>query len=177
MLGSLFNKVVGLKVCNFFKNRLVFSVDIAKFLRIVFLYNTPGGCFWQSCHGTVKSARVPVLWFRSPKCIRFWSETFTKRCTNKTKQFRKQFLPNLNWLVRCFRLQNIFWKNNCFRFWWKTYAKRCTSNCVIHVSKDFLPCSLRLVSCFQFLVMIWKTEHGAGNRDFDFVVLLFTLLT
>ena len=74
----------------------VFSVDIAKFLRIVFLYNTPGGCFWQSCHGTVRSARVPVLWFRSPKCIRFWSETFTKRCTNKQNNSENNFF--LTWI-------------------------------------------------------------------------------
>ena len=39
----------------------VLPVDIAKFLRIAFLYNTSGGCLWQSYHGTVKSAGVPVL--------------------------------------------------------------------------------------------------------------------
>ena len=28
-----------------------------------------------------------------------------------------------------------------------------------HVSKDFLPCTLRLVRCLQFQGMIWKTEE------------------
>ena len=40
VLGSLFNKVAGLKVGNFFKNRLqqrLLPVDIEKFLRIAFL--------------------------------------------------------------------------------------------------------------------------------------------
>ena len=40
-----------------------FPVDIGKFLRIAFLYNTSGSCFWQAYHGTVKSAGMPVLWF------------------------------------------------------------------------------------------------------------------
>ena len=46
--GSLFNRVTGLKACNFLKNRLqhqVFPVDIAKFLKIAFLYKTSDGCF------------------------------------------------------------------------------------------------------------------------------------
>ena len=46
----------------------------------------------------------------------------------------------LNWLVTCFRFQNMFWKNiNCFRFWWKTYTKRCTSNYVISRVKRPFP--------------------------------------
>ena len=45
------------------------------------------------------------------------------------------------------------------------------------MSKDFLPCTLWLFRCFQFLGMIWKTEHGGENPDFDFVLFLFTLLT
>ena len=80
MLESLFNKVAGLKVCNILKRQTptqVFPVDIATFLRIVFLYNTFSGCFWQSYHGTVKSTGVPVLWFRAFTCIWFWSKTFT----------------------------------------------------------------------------------------------------
>ena len=50
MLDSLFNKVSGLKACNFIKKRLqrkCFSVNIAKFLRTAFLQNTSGGCFWN----------------------------------------------------------------------------------------------------------------------------------
>ena len=48
--------------------------------------------------------------------------------------------------------------------------------CNITRQKTFFPCTLRLVRCFQFQGMIWKTEHGSENPDFDFVPLLFTLL-
>ena len=100
MLGSLSNKVAGLKVCNFFKSStLVFPVDIAKFLRIAFLYNTSGGCFWQSYHGTVKSAGVPVLWFRASTCFQFWSKTFTKRCTNNSLLSRDKTISSLLELI------------------------------------------------------------------------------
>ena len=54
----------------------VFPVDIAKFLRIVFLYNTSGGCFWQSYHGTVKPAGVPVLWFRASHVLSILIKNF-----------------------------------------------------------------------------------------------------
>ena len=59
-------------------------MDTAKFLRIVFLYNTSSGCFWQSYHNTIKSAGVPVLWFRASTCFRFWSKTFMKHCSNNS---------------------------------------------------------------------------------------------
>ena len=87
VLGSLFNKVAGLTVCNFHKKwtpTQVIHMDAAKFLRIVFLYNTSGGCFWQSYHNTIKSAGVPVLWFRTSTCFRFWSKTFMKHCSNNS---------------------------------------------------------------------------------------------
>ena len=73
---------------------------------------------------------MPVLWFRASTCFEFWSKTFTKRCTNNSLvSHTEQFLPCLNWLVTCFRFQNMLWRNiNCFQFWWKTYRKRCTSN-------------------------------------------------
>ena len=58
--------------------------DTAKLLRIAFLYNTFCGCFSQSYHGTVKSAGVPVLWFRASMCFRFWSKTLSKRWTNNS---------------------------------------------------------------------------------------------
>ena len=117
----------------------MFLVDIAKFLRISFLRNTPGGCFWQSYHGTLKSAGVPVLWFPLPRAF-----TFDQKLSRNVAQIilcyhvTKQFLPCLNWLVTCFQFQNMFWKNiNCFRFWWKTCTKRCTSNYVISRVKRF----------------------------------------
>ena len=47
MLESLFNKVAGLKACNFIKNELqhkCFPVNFRKFLKTP-LQNTSGGCF------------------------------------------------------------------------------------------------------------------------------------
>ena len=135
MLGSLFNRVTGLKACNFLKNRLqhqVFPVDIAKFLKIAFLYKTSDGCFWQSYHGTVKSAGFLLLWFRASTCFNF-NQKLSRNVAQIILYYHvtKPFLSYLNWLVTCFRFQNLFWENlNCFRFWWKTYTKRCTSNYV-----------------------------------------------
>ena len=49
----------------------------------------------------------------------------------------KQFLPCLNWLIICFRFQNMFWKNiSCFRSWWKTYTKHWTNNYLISRDKS-----------------------------------------
>ena len=45
---SLLNKVARLEACHFIRKRLqyrCFPVNIAKFLRTVFLKNTSGGCF------------------------------------------------------------------------------------------------------------------------------------
>ena len=138
----------------------MFPVDNEKFLRVAFLHNASGGCFWQSYHGTVKSAGVPILWFRASTCFRFWSKTFAKRCTNNYYHVIKQFLTCLNWLVTCFRFQNMLWKNiNCFRFWWKTYTKRCTSNYVIsRVERLSFPALCSWSGAFRcFQGMIWKT--------------------
>ena len=47
MLKFLFNKVAGLKACNFIKKRpqqKCFPVNITKVLRTAFLQNTSGGC-------------------------------------------------------------------------------------------------------------------------------------
>ena len=50
MLESLSNKVTGLKAGNFIKKRLqrrCLPVNIAKFVRTAFFYNTSRGCFCQ----------------------------------------------------------------------------------------------------------------------------------
>ena len=52
MSESLFNKIAGLKVCNFIRKRLHHScflvVNIVKFLRTAFFIEHPaGGCFWK----------------------------------------------------------------------------------------------------------------------------------
>ena len=73
----------------------MFLVVIARCLRIAFLYNTSSGCFWQSYHGTVKSAGVPVFWFRASACFRFWSKTFTKRCSNNSLLSRDKSISSL----------------------------------------------------------------------------------
>ena len=129
----------------------MFSVDIAKLLRIAFLYKNSGGCFWQSYHGTLKSAWVPLLWFHTSTWFQFWSK-LSQNVAQVILHYHvtKQFLPCLNWLV-------TFWKNiNCFRFSWKTYTNRCTSNYVISRVKRL---SLWLVRCFQNQGIIWKTEE------------------
>ena len=57
---SLFNKVVGLEVCNFIKKRpqhRCFPVKFAKFFRTPFLQNTTGGCFFQYSY----SIRDPMI--------------------------------------------------------------------------------------------------------------------
>ena len=53
VLESLFNKVVGLKACNFIKNTAaqVFSYEISLSFKNTFLQNTSGACFWK---GSVK---------------------------------------------------------------------------------------------------------------------------
>ena len=72
----------------------------------------------------------------------------------------KQFLACLNWLVTCFRFQNMFWKNiNCFRFWWKTYTS-CTSNYVISCVKRLcssVPCGW--LGAFNFRVWFGKRKN------------------
>ena len=74
---------------------------------------------------------------------------------------RKQFLPCLNWLITCFRFQNMFWKNiSCFQFWWKTHIERCTNNYVIPRVKR-----LQMIKCFQFQDMIWKTEECRVSKN------------
>ena len=71
------------------------SCRYCKVLRIAFLKNNSGGCFWQSYHGTVKSAGVPVLWFRVSTCFRFWSKTFKKGCTNSSLLSRDKTISSL----------------------------------------------------------------------------------
>ena len=95
----------------------MFPEGIAKFLwmvspsvaAIVFLYNTSGGCFWQSYHSIVKLAGVTVLWFPTSRCIQFWSKTLTKRCTSnsllscdKTISSLLEFIGHMFFISECF---------------------------------------------------------------------------
>ena len=157
----------------------MFPVDIAKFLRIVLLKNTSGGCFWQSYNGTVKSAGVPVLWFRASTCFWFWSKTFTKRCSNNSLLSRDKTISSLLDLIGhvllIFRI--CFGKTIVFDFDEKLIQSVAQELCNITCQKTFFPFTLRVVRCFRFQGMIWKTEHGGENPDFGFVPPLFTLLT
>ena len=139
----------------------MFPVDIAKFLRIAFLYNTSGGCFWQSYHGTLKSAGVPVLWFPASTCFHFWSKTFTKRCTNNSLLSRdKSFL--LSWIdwSRAFDFRICFGKTlNAFDF--DENTKRCTSSYVIsRVKRLSSPALCGCSGVFNFRVWFgkWKND-------------------
>ena len=86
----------------------VFPVDIAKFLRIVFLYNTSGGCFWQSYHGTVKPAGLPVFDFAPPLAFDF-DQKLSRNVAIIILYYHgtNQSLPCLIWLVMCFWFQNM----------------------------------------------------------------------
>ena len=129
----------------------MFPVNIPKLSRIAFLYNNSGGYFWQSCFNfdhklSWNVARI-ILYYH----------------------VEKQFLPGLNWLVTCFRFQNMFWKNiYCFQFWWKTYTKHCTSSYVISRIKRLYSLAL----CGWSGAFNFRVWFGEGkNPDFDFVLL------
>ena len=124
-------------LCTQVDKKFVYRLNTGNFRLNNFLIQHSGGCFLQFYHATVKSVGVFVLWFRASTCFRFWSKTFTKRCTNNFYyDGTKQFLPWSNWLVTWFQFQNMFWKNiNCFQVWWETYRKRCISKYVISRAK------------------------------------------
>ena len=133
----------------------MFCVDVAKFLRTAFLLNMPGGCFWQS-YGKVSWGACSLISTLHVLSI------IIKNSRNVAQlifyyHMTKQFLPCLNWLVTCFQLQNMFWKNNCFWFWWKDYTKHCTNNCVISPVKILSFPSYTFQ--FQFQGMIWKMQE------------------
>ena len=111
----------------------MFPVDIAKILRIVFLYNSSSGCFSQSYHSTVKSAGVPVLWFCASTCFRFRSKTFTKLCSNSF--FTKTISCLLDLIGHVLLILEHVLKNiNCFRFDEKL-TQRCTRTMQYYISK------------------------------------------
>ena len=75
----------------------------------------------------------------------------------------KQFFHCLNWLLTCFRFQNMFWKNiNFFPVWWKTHTKRCTNNHAINntCQKTFFGCTLRSIKFFDFRIWFEKQKNA-----------------
>ena len=145
----------------------MFPVDITKFLRILFLYNTSGSCFWQSYHGTVKSAGVPVFWFRASTCFSDLDQKLSWNAAQIILYYHvtKQFPLCSIWLVTCFWFQDMFWKNiNCFGSWWKTYANRCTSNYVISCVKRLsspVPCDCSGASSFR----VWFGKRNMALKN------------
>ena len=141
----------------------MFPVNIAKFLRIVFLWNNSGGCFWQSCRGTVKSAGCLFLDFAPPRAFDF-DQKLTRNVTQIILYYdvTKQFLPCLNWSVTCFWFKNMFWKNiSCFRFCWKTYTKPCTSNYLNPcVKRLFVSAFSSWSGAFNFRVWFGKWKNA-----------------
>ena len=154
----------------------MFPKDIAKDLRIVFLYSTSGGCFWQSYHGTVKSPGVPVLWFRACTCFQFRSKTFTKRFTNNSLLSRDTTISSLLELTGHVLLTSEYvLEKHCFRFWWKTYTKRCTSNYVLSRFKRLSsPVLCGRSGAFNFRV--WFGKRNLAVKMPILILLCFCLL-
>ena len=86
----------------------------------------------------VSDSSTTLQWYRASTCFRFWSKTYTKRCTNTSLLSRDKTVSSLlEFIVTCFRFHNMFWKNiSCFQFCEKTHTKRCTNKSC--VKKDFL---------------------------------------
>ena len=136
LLGSLLRKVDGLRVCNFFKNKLqhrCFLWTLQNFYKYL-SDTTPlvAASDSPTMVATAKSARVPVLWFRVSTCFRFWSKSFTKCCANNFLLSRDKTISSLlelighvlsisEYVLEKRELLSILMKN----------TKRCTSNCVI----------------------------------------------
>ena len=74
------------------------------------------------------------------------------------KKFFTIMWPNncLDFLITCFRFQNMIWKNILMRNLHKALRKKL---CNITCQKTFFACTLWLVKCFKFQDMIWKTEE------------------
>ena len=169
---SLFNKFAGLKVCNVFKSRLkhrCFPVGIAKFYSCSY--------FWLSYHSTVKSPGVPVFWFRATTCFRFWSKlSWNVAQIILYYHVTRQFLPCLNWKITCFRFHNMFWKTIAFDFDEKLTQSVAHLLCNTHINRLSSPALCGWSGVFNFRVWFGK-QHCGENPDFDFVPLLFALLT
>ena len=167
MLGSLFSKVAGLKVCNFFSkidSKTVVSCGYCKIFKDSFLIQhlwwllltvlpQYSNVSWGACSLIsrlhVLSILLQKLSRNVAQIIFYYHET-------------KKFLPCLDWLVAYFRNQNMFWKNiNCFLFWQKTYTKRCRSNYVVsRVKRLSSPTLCRWSVAFNFRVWFGERKNA-----------------
>ena len=118
---SLFNKAAGLKICNFFKNKLQHRcfLWILQNFEGQFSYTTPPVAVSDS-PPTVQQSQLGCLFFDFAPPRAF---DFDLKLSRNVAQIilyyhvTKQFLSCLDSFVTCFRFQNMFWKNmNCFRF-------------------------------------------------------------
>ena len=158
MLGSLFNKVLSLKIFNFLKNRLqhrCFLWILQTFLRKAFLYNASSGCFWQSYHDKVKSAGVPVLWFRTST----WSRKVAQIILYH--HMTKLFLACLNWLTIYFWYKNVFWKTLiAFDFDEKFTQSVAEATVISHAKILSSPALWGWSGAFNFRVWFWKWKNS-----------------
>ena len=163
VLESLFKKVADLKAYNFIKKKpphRCFPVNIVKFLRTTFLYNTSGGCLWQYYHCKVSwgvCSLIPHFHVLSMLI------KYLKSCIiNSLLSCNKTIFSLLELIDTCFQLQSMFRKKiSCFLFWWKTYTKRCTNNYVIRSVKRLPLLSLcGLSSAFNFRIWSGKWKNA-----------------
>ena len=103
---------------------------------------------------------------------------------NLHKMLHKQFfiitLQN-NFFLACFDWSRAFNFRIYFDFWWKTYTKRCTNKFVL---KNFVRLHFTVDQMLSISEYDWENGRirvsktmPLGNCDFDFVPLLFTVLT
>ena len=102
---------------------------------------------------------MPILWFTASTCFRFWSKTFTKRCTNNSLLLRENFL--LAWIdwSRSFDFRICFGKTLIT----SDFDEKLTQSVAqltmwYHVSKDFLP--LHFVIGQVLLISGYDLENG-----------------
>ena len=155
-------------------------VDFAKFWRIVFLHNTSDGCFRQSYHGTVMSAGVPVLWFCASTCFRFWSKSFTKRCSNNSLLPRDRAIYSLLDLIAfdfriCFRTTIEIYGKILIAFDEKFTQSLAQVNMKFHVSKDFLSPVLCSFSG-AFNCRIWFGKRSMAVKIWILILFRFCWL-
>ena len=108
--------------------------------------------------------------FAPRRAFDFEKKTFTRRITNNsllhvTKQFLL-YLNSLDW-SSAFDFRIWFAKTLiAFDFDEKLTQRVAQVICNITCQKTFFPCTLRLIRCFQFQGMIWKTEECCVSKKY-----------
>ena len=138
----------------------MFLVDIAKFFKKVFLYNTSGGCLWQSYHGTVN--QLGCLFFVSHLhvlsiLIKKFHETLLKLFFTMTWQ-NSFFLAWFDW-SRAFYFRICFGKT-LIALVFDEKRTQSVALCNITFQKNFFPQYFAVGTYFQFHGMICKTEKA-----------------